>query len=471
MRTKSQSFARRYVNVPNVGTAVGTLRVLTRRKRNGRNRGFASFLLLAIVLIQFFPIPKLPGLGVAPENVLFLIALGYLVMVRPRECVRSGKVSIAIVLMLCFAALEQLHNVVHGLNVSLPAEHIRIAIYLWLMAVVCRYFDRCVWFVKVLVVVGAMQVVFGALIHFVGEPFASLRAWMLRSGTDGETILITKGSQLAGLYGLPHQFSYLVASFPILAIALYYHERARVWLVLCLVLLTGLFLNAERSALGACVLMYAVWLIKTRQKAKSMIVIGVLGVSIIGVAKVIERIQPKEHEISVEAAYTHGTLSKRLGGTDVEEITGRLMWQVHGAISVLRNPVLGPSHMDYVQEVVGREKRKVVTEIEAAKIPPPHNHYVNVGVRAGIVGWVILAGWLWLQWRIYRTAVRRIGDDKKCLDFHLGLSLALLAAMLNALFHNAGIFSPELGTVSILGLYMACYRVHCGATAETSSGS
>ena len=36
----------------------------------------ARWLLNALIIIQFFPIPPLPGLGFAPENLIFLVTAG-----------------------------------------------------------------------------------------------------------------------------------------------------------------------------------------------------------------------------------------------------------------------------------------------------------------------------------------------------------------------------------------------------------
>jgi hypothetical protein len=80
---------------------------------------------------------------------------------------------------------------------------------------------------------------------------------------------------------------------------------------------------------------------------------------------------------------------------------------------------------------------------------------VNIGIRAGLLGWAILAVWLWILWRTYTRVRRALAHDKTLFQMQLGVSLALLSAMLNAWFHNAGLFTPELATISVLGIFLA----------------
>ena len=54
-----------------------------------------------------------------------------------------------------------------------------------------------------------------------------------------------------------------------------------------------------------------------------------------------------------------------------------------------------------------------------------------------------------------KATTARLTDRPTLSSLHLGIGLALLAAMLNGLFHNAGVFSPELATSSLLGLLLA----------------
>ena len=139
--------------------------------------------------------------------------------------------------------------------------------------------------IKLLLVIAAVQIVFGLLIYVFGSPFADIRNWMLRVNVN--EAFISKGSQLAGLYGPPHIFSYLLAAVPVLSITMFLLERRLVWLGWMFLMLLGLFINAERAALAAVVLcsLILVWKTSRAVIATSMVVVAV--VLVFGVQQVV----------------------------------------------------------------------------------------------------------------------------------------------------------------------------------------
>lgn len=468
MNVKSALSGVQQLNVPEkTGQQTGSRFPEAKAGRDGH--GFARGLLFLLIVIQFFPLPWLPVIKIAPENFLFIVALFLLSMRYLSVIASSASLMILLGLMLAYAGLDQLHNFAMSTEVRFPAEHFRAAVYLALFYVACRDARHVRFFVKCLATIGAIQVIGGALVHFFGEPFTGIRAWMnMTSLRTTEDIYISKGSQLAGLYGLPHVFSYLLASFPVLAIMLFHTEKRLIWITFALIMVAGLYLNAERAALGAVLLMYLIWMIRTHQRARNLAVFGLIAVTSLAINVAVEQFAPRPTDVEESASYVHGTISDRFGKTSVGEIGGRLMWQVYGAISVIKNPLLGPSNEDYVREVLGIRSGHI-SELQAARAPPPHNHYVNVGLHAGVMGWLILLVWLRVLWRMHVKARRALARDKDLYLLHLGVSLALLGAMINAIFHNAGIFTPELATTSILGIYLAHTRLASTKSATPSA--
>lgn len=408
-------------------------------------------LLIALILIKFFPIPKLPILHIAPENFLFL--MGFLYIVFSSRANRKTTSIISLVLLyLLFSVLDQIHNLVLGLNVAFPMEYLRAIVLLLMFFNVGMYTKDNLFLIKLLTVVGVMEVVFGSMIYFVGEPFASVRNWMMQSATSTERISITAGSQLTGLYCLPHVFSYLVASFPMLAVVLYRIEKKKIWLIAFFILLIGLFLNAERSSMGAMFLVYGLWMLKTKGQIKNIVLLAIVGLFVMGLSKIVKDINVKTE---ATASYAHGNISDRLGETSFDEVADRLMWQLYGAVSVLKHPLVGPSKEDYVREVLGKNENSSLSKSDIDKVPPPHNHYVNMGVRTGVLGWVILAFFVRILLTTNQKMRKLTAHDTNLSLRHLGVSLALLAAMMNSIFHNAGIFTPELATIALLGLWLS----------------
>lgn len=422
-----------------------------------RARAPSLWLLVGLILIRFFPLPTLPGINLAPENFLFLAAVIVYGARLPRLVLFSGWLSAIVLLLLLFNVLDLAHEFLRGGVIGNPGRHLRAALYTLILAEVCTYPASRHQIVKLLVAIGVVQVLFGSLVFFVGEPFASIRNWMLHTSDAGE-VIIGKGSQIASLYGAPHTFSYLLASFPFLAVSLYLQEKRLIWLVSLVVLVLGLFLNAERSSAAVFFVGVLYLLLKTRQRARNITMLAVLALAFIGMQQMIGSRTPETgHGVSGEMALAHGTLAHRFGGTSVDEIADRVLYQMHGITSVLKHPLIGPTQREYAREVIG--DKTVLSEALVAEVLAPHNHYINVGVRAGVPGWLLLVACLWSLWKVHRGL--QLATTKNYPELripHLCYWLGLLAVMGNAVFHNAGIFTPELVTSTMVGLLLALWQ-------------
>lgn len=432
-----------------------TLQASSRQARAG---AVGLWLLVGLILIQFFPLPVLPGVNLAPENFVFLLALLLCGRRLSRLAFYGGWVSVVVLALVLFGMLDWAHEFLRGGVVGNPGRHLRAVIYILLLADVCSHPVSRRQIVKLLVVVGVVQVVFGSLVYFVGQPFASIRDWMLHTSDTGEQ-LIGEGSQIAGLYGAPHVFSYLLASFPFLAIGLYLQEKKLVWLVALVVLVLGLFLNAERSSAAVFFMGVLYLLMTTRQRARTVTLLAVLALAFVGMQQLIgSRVPSTGPGGAAQVAFTHGTLADRFGGTRLDELVDRIMYQVHGISSVLEHPVIGPTQREYAREVIG-EGGVLFSDEVAAEVLAPHNHYINAGVRAGVPGWLLLLACLWSLWKAERgvsIAVIRTHPDLRIP--WLCFSMGVLAVMGNAVFHNAGIFTPELATSTMAGLLLALWH-------------
>lgn len=432
-------------------------RRLTAIPGQARAGALGLWLLVGLILIRFFPLPVLPGIGLAPENFLFLAALLLYGGRLARLAFSSGRLSAVVLLLLLFSLLDIAHDFLRGGLIGNPGRHLRAALYILLLADVCSYPATRRLIVKLLVLIGVVQVVFGSLVFFIGEPFASIRDWMLHSSDTGE-LIIGRGSQIASLYGAPHIFSYLLASFPFLAVGLYLREKKLIWLVALVVLVLGLFLNAERSSAAVFFVGVLYLVMKTPHRARNITLLAVLALAFIGLQQLIgSRAPSTDPAAASQMAYSHGTLTDRFGGTSIDEVVNRIMYQVHGITSVLKHPVIGPTQREYAREVLG--EGVVFSSALAAEVLAPHNHYINAGVRAGVPGWLVLLVCLWSLWKAQRAlkaAVQRTHPDLRIP--YLCFTVGVLAVMGNAVFHNAGIFSPELATSTMVGLLLALWR-------------
>ena len=186
----------------------------------------ARWLLNALIVIQFFPIPPLPGLGFAPENLIFLATGLYMMRRFTVMLANDRRVMLLTALFLAYALLRTFHNLVHSVSPVLPFEHLRIVIFILALAHVGANDVSLRQLIKLLLIIAAVQIVFGLLVYLFGPPFTGIRNWMLRVNVN--QAFISKGSQLAGLYGPPHIFSYLLAAVPVLSVTMFFLERRSV---------------------------------------------------------------------------------------------------------------------------------------------------------------------------------------------------------------------------------------------------
>lgn len=415
----------------------------------------AQRLLTALIIIQFFPIPPLPGLGFAPENFIFLITALYMSRRLVRMLGSDRRIMQVTLLFLAYALLRSFHNLVHSAGPVLPFEYLRTIVFILALAHIGADEVMLRKLIKLILVIAAVQIVFGLLIYVFGSPFADIRNWMLR--VNVYEAFVSKGSQLAGLYGPPAIFSYLLAAVPVLSVTMYFLERRLAWLGWMLLMLIGLFINAERAALAALTVCTLTLVWKTRRTLGSVLLLAVAGLSMLGVQQVVGYLSADGQQFG--SALSHGTLGERLGETSTDEIISRIRYALGGVSSVLRHPLVGPSRADYVREALGKESGELLSSREVKGTLASHNHYVNIGVNAGVLGWVVGLWFFLILWRMRRIAVDRYRSNRAAYIRHCGITLALLAALMNAFFHNSGAFSPDLATSFLIGLLIADYRL------------
>jgi hypothetical protein len=227
------------------------------------------------------------------------------------------------------------------------------------------------------------------------------------------------------------------------------------------VLVLGLFLNAERSSAAVFFVGVLYLVMKTPQRARNRDPAGGAGTGVRRHAAT-DR-QPCHHRPrhgAAQVALPHGTLADRFGGTSFDEVVDRIMYQVHGITSVLKHPVIGPTQREYAREVIG-EGGVVFSECGGGGDPgAPQSLHQRWRPRrcAGLAGccWPACGRCGRRSAGVRHTRCRTHPDLR--IPWYLCFSVGVLAVMGNAVFHNAGIFTPELATSTMVGLLLALYR-------------
>ena len=418
-------------------------------------RQIVPFLLILFVLFfKFIPFPVINMFGFAPENFIFLLIL--LCLVFCMKIVISSRIDLlTILLLLSFYALEFTINLFQSEPLALIFPQMKSILMILIIASFCNNERRFVLSVKFFVTMVTVSVIFGLMVYFIGEPFITIREWFTAGASTSETISIGKGSQLTGLYSVPHIFGYMMAGAPILCLALFFAEKRFIWLLFLLICSIGLLLNAERSAFMMNVIVFG--LVLRREKNRFLLFVSLLLCVI--VVLLIQHVFVYRSQNMVhlrEASYRSGSLNDRMKSTTLDEAVDRIKWQFHGIRTVLKHPLTGGTLADYAHEVYA-DRMHTPSQRQIENTLASHNHYVNVGLKAGVWGWMVLAILLWRIAVMLRVDVAPLAEKQPLAKIALGVKLSVVATMGNAIFHNAGLFSPEFASSTVLAFLMALY--------------
>jgi hypothetical protein len=426
----------------------------------------ANFYLLCILLFfKFIPFPVFRHFGLAFENVFFFLLLFSLLSNMKRVFGLGSTAKSIIMMLVIFFFAAQFFAYLRGEQIGSFFGDLKPLIYMMFIMVFCDSSYKLMKFMKVFLWLTVFSVIFGTLVYLFGGPFATIRAWLCKSQSYSWDVYIGKGSQLSGIYCPPAIFGYLMAVAPILCFALYTAEKKSRWLFAFIVCLMGLFLNAERTAMGLNVIMLGIWFFTQKNKAVLITITALALFAIVGMNLYMSvRDGTQDTTSKRKSSYAAGTLSERMKGTDFQtDVLGRIEYQMFGVWTVLEHPLIGATAQEYSQKVmsskgaVNLDARRIAKQ--SKKTMAPHNHYVNAGMRTGLFGWLIA---LLIFTRIYKiTRARNLqhlaGSEMALIG--KALCMSLFAVLLVGMFHNAGIYSGELASCTVLALVMSLHNL------------
>lgn len=423
------------------------------------NKKLPLMLILTVLFFKFIPIPPLGGLGVAPENFVYLFTFFYFLINIADLKYLNRKIYVVIMLLLIFFFFEFTFNLFQGESIRTVVSKLKLVFFMLFVTTFCATEKCIIKVLKFFVILSLLSVIFGFLVYFIGEPFTSIRQWLTAGQSTSETIIIRKGSQLTGIYCVPHVFGYLMAVLPVICLSLFMAEKKFIWGVGLFVASIGLLLNAERSALLLTTLIIGIIIWRQKQR----IILFVTLFLCVFLTIIFQNWFMSAHATNSfreEASYRTGSLAERMKSSSVEEFIDRIKWQLHGVRTVLKHPFIGATQKDYAREVYSDNRNMIgVSSRQIKTVLAPHNHYVNVGIKAGIWGWLILAALFWQIGSVIKSDFRRMGMKDNIVTIVLGLKLSVIAVLGNAVFHNAGIFSAEFASTTVLALLLALYGV------------
>jgi O-antigen ligase len=431
---------------------------------------FAVF--LAALAALFVPLPRL-GLPVSPENAVYAVGVLLLLGLGSLGGLRVGRLTLQLaVLALVFFGLQAVAKRLAGDEALLQFNLLRRAMFLLFCVVSVNSPGRLRAACAVLVVLVSLNALVGLLnvldVGLVSRPFATYLSLLDHEDGDADETLELASNRLVGFGGSIFGFSYLGTPALLLAVAMILEglpspqrRPAIVGLAVAASLLViAVLFNAERSALVAFAaggLYLATGLSPGQRRLLGLVtLVAAAGLGCMALRN--EMLLPGQEDQS-------HSLVHRLT-TEVEGEFGARIGQAQaGVLTVLENPLSGGTWDDY-QRIASSLPSICAFAGHRSDVPAPHNAYINAGVRAGIPGWLLMGIAALLLVRVLRLARRTATAPGSVRVLSLGAGAALTGALVNALFHNAGLFSGEPMTWATLALCCAAIRLGPGGQPE-----
>jgi hypothetical protein len=391
--------------------------------KKSQTKSVLGFLLLFLYVI---PVGALPGTQFAPINYIFIIIGLYLLLnINSLKYKLSQPVIIIILSSFLYLLLSyyldyyktgaEYHTIVNSYRFFLT-----IFFFLSINDKNTLYF-----LLKSFTYLILFSTIFGILIHFLGEPFATLRMTILRGGELVD--YVGKGDRIVGFTNKIFHFGYFLAPLPALLLTLYKVEGKKMYLYMLLIAYIGIVLNGERSALlfASLTLLYLLhrWF---HVQIGFLIILGIFGSFFL-----------VESLINIDNVLLNRVVSQTREG----EAEFRLSRQLAGILSVFESPFIGSVKDTYHN----------IFYSWYGKIPrSSHNTYVNIGMRGGIIGWFLfyLFGKNVIKIiKVFKSKYQRTRIGK---DLYLGIIVSFIGVLSVGLTHNSGIFTEEKITSIIL---------------------
>ena len=396
---------------------------------------FLTFNISFLIVLTFIPIGKSPVFPIAPINIFYFLSIVVFFLYKFYSNQQVPKhVYMLVILILLYQVLIYYLNIYkYGESENFYSIYKPVTLLIAFSMIIK---EKSVYFLfKTLTLVILFSMFFGILIHFIGEPFSSIRMFVL--GSENEyAVFVGRGDRLSGFDSKLFSFAYPLAALPILLLTLYKIENQRlIYLLLLFLTIIGIVLNGERATalFSIIVFIFLVW--KWFQLKNIYAIIGINGIFLL-----IFYIS----NVSIESSYFERLITEKEEG----EISRRLIRQFIGLRSIAETPFLG-SNLNTYQSLFFNQFNKIPAGT--------HNAFINIGISGGIIGWLLFVYFIKIIFnmvKIMRYKMSFVFDQK---ILYQGIISALLVTQLVSLTHNAGLFnSYEKTSVILLGFIIAC---------------
>lgn len=397
-------------------------------------RRFNETLLSFLIFLRVISIYKVPYLPIAPDNFFYGFVLIILIVSNKIYSNRFNKrVNIILVTYIIYQILKIIITNITG-GAVLGSQYWILRDYLLLVSfilVINEYnYEK---YLKLYTIVLFISMFFGLLIHFVGEPFASLRLQIINNPT---MFYYGKGQRLVGLNYSIFSFAYPITILPILLLTFYKITLKRYWIIMLILSFIGIVLNGERISMilaGSVIL----FMINKWFNVGNKILIYIL---LLVFFTLFQSNLVKDRSIEIEG----GSLT-RIYKTSYDDLRTRILKQYAGFITALKHPITGGTLKEFKKETYS---------LLGYAGNYPHNAFVNIGLYAGYSGWflfIIFFSNILKLLRRFKYYSERFSNNTYIYQCIIMSFWSLIGV---SLFHNDGIFEGETTSLIILGFIL-----------------
>lgn len=425
---------------------------------------FVTILVLNVIFFWIIPIDFggliHPILDIRNLSYILIISifLFYFKLIR-KEVHKTAKI-IWILFLVYFVLEYMLYKSRHG---QLTDMYYAV----WMLVTIGSIFyvggspHRLSMFFKLFVIAIGFSVFWGLLMVYVGEPFTTLRNYLIgvtEKQVDFEKIYgLIRESDAGRLVGFSKSIfgmSYLLATLPVSSFALFQYSNTRkaksFWCIIFTISILGIFVNAERSsALSSFTGLVFLYSKSLMVRNKRRIMRSIMFATLLFLTFILFSTFVKDKYKAKEKS----NLIARLESNDLTEPSARIFQQVAGLETVLNNPLGVEDYNEYYDNAY---KYEAVRAHYGVQITAPHNHYLNVGMHIGWAGWfLVVLIFIYVKKRIdiFKQKARLL--ENRFIWVFYGIVTSFFVVLLNACFHNTGLFFAEPASMLMLALTVA----------------
>ncbi|MBT3168509.1 MAG: O-antigen ligase family protein [Candidatus Cloacimonetes bacterium] len=389
---------------------------------------FNEFILYVLIFLRIISIYKVPFIPIAPDNIFYgFIFLIFVVFNKLYSAAFNKQIKVILLTYVFYQLLKMFTSYLEIGRTEILQWWILRDYFLLVSFVITinrqNFYKYLKWFTIVL----SISMLFGLLIYFIGEPFASLRLKIINNPTMH---YYGKGERVVGLNYSIFSFAYPLTILPILLLTIYKISSKHYLIILMVFSFLGLILNGERISLALASFVMLLLINRWFNAGRKIFLLIFLVLAIILFQSVMLSSDKNQDTI--------GAVS-RIQSTTSDELSIRFYKQYAGLVTVFKHPLTGGTNNNFKNETYA---------LYGGVGNYSHNAIINIGMYAGFGGWLLFM----FFFSNILSQIKKMSLKSKIINQGVVFSFASLMGV--SLFHNDGIFEGETVSLILLGFIL-----------------